>query len=113
MRAIEQGLPLARAANTGISAMIDPYGRVIASLGLGEAGYVDVELPGALLITGYVRFGDFPALIVSALLLGLTFAPLFSGSFLKVDDIDLGVERGTATRPVTRRPLPPWFRRVG
>ena len=86
VRAIEQGLPLARAANTGISAMIDPYGRVIASLGLGEAGYVDVELPGALLITGYVRFGDFPALIVSALLLGLTFAPLFGGSFLKVDE---------------------------
>ena len=86
VRAIEQGLPLARAANTGISAMIDPYGRVIASLGLGEAGYVDVELPGALSITGYARFGDFPALIVSALLLGLTFAPLFSGSFLKVDE---------------------------
>jgi len=86
VRAIEQGLPLARAANTGISAMIDPYGRVIASLGIGEAGYVDVELPGALSVTGYVRFGDFPALIVSALLLGLTFAPLFGGSFLKVDE---------------------------
>ena len=41
VRAIEQGLPLARAANTGISAMVDAHGRVVASLGLDEAGYVD------------------------------------------------------------------------
>ena len=48
VRAIEQGLPLARAANTGISAMVDPFGRVVASLGLGEAGYIDAVLPAPL-----------------------------------------------------------------
>ena len=85
VRAIEQGLPLARAANTGISAMIDPYGRVLASLGLGETGQVDAVLPGALSITGYARFGDTPALIVSVVLLGLTFTRFFGGSFLKLN----------------------------
>ena len=41
VRAIEQGLPLARAANTGISAMIDAQGRVIEQIDLGVAGSVD------------------------------------------------------------------------
>ena len=81
VRAIEQGLPLARAANTGISAMIDPHGRIVASLGIGETGHVDATLPGALSITGYARFGDTPALIVSLGLLVLTFTSLLSGSF--------------------------------
>ncbi len=47
LRAIETGLPLARAANTGISAMIDARGRLTASLGLNETGVVDALLPGA------------------------------------------------------------------
>lgn len=72
MRAVEQGLPMARAANTGISAMIDAYGRVTASLALGEAGALDAPLPLARPATIYSRTGDWPiAVIVLALLSGL------------------------------------------
>ena len=83
VRAIEQGLPLARAANTGISAMVDPFGRVVASLGLDQAGYIDAVLPAPLPATPYVRFGDVPALIAIAAVLGLTFLKFASGVFRK------------------------------
>ncbi len=72
MRAIEQGLPLARAANTGISGMIDPYGRIVAALPLLTAGHVDAVLPGPLAAPPpYARWGDGPwlALVVVAGLL--------------------------------------------
>lgn len=69
MRSIEEGLPLARAANTGISAMIDPLGRILASQPLGTAGAIDVILPRPLPPTLYVRVGDniFFAALVFAL----------------------------------------------
>ena len=60
MRAIEQGLPMARAANTGISAMIDPYGRITAFVGLNEAGFVDAPLPAPRKATLYSKTGDKP-----------------------------------------------------
>lgn len=58
LRAIEQGLPVARAANTGISAVIDPYGRILQQLGLLEPGVIDSPLPAALPPTLYARWGD-------------------------------------------------------
>jgi apolipoprotein N-acyltransferase len=69
MRAIEQGLPMARVANTGVSAMIDPKGRLTSSLALNTAGFLDAALPEPLSPTPYSRFGEWPFLVV--LLIGL------------------------------------------
>jgi apolipoprotein N-acyltransferase len=60
LRAIEQGLPLVRVANTGVSAVIDARGRVLADLGLGVSGALDADLPAALPPTAYARTGDLP-----------------------------------------------------
>src|SRR5713226_3262754 len=66
LRAIEEGLPVVRAANTGISAVIDPMGRVVARLGLGVEGVLDSSLPSALAPTIYARTGDIPVAIIVA-----------------------------------------------
>jgi apolipoprotein N-acyltransferase len=57
-RAVEEGLPLMRAANNGISAAIDPYGRVLARLDLDAVGVLDEPLPRELSATLYAQFGD-------------------------------------------------------
>jgi apolipoprotein N-acyltransferase len=69
LRAVEEGLPLVRAANTGISGVVDGYGRVTAWLGLGRTGVLDAPLPAALAATPFSRFGHAPLALVLAVAL--------------------------------------------
>jgi len=57
-RAVEEGLPLVRVGNNGISGIIDPMGRVLARVNLDTVGYADVNLPAAGGLTLYARFHD-------------------------------------------------------
>jgi len=66
VRAIEEGLPLIRAANSGISAVIDPLGRVIAALPLGRDGLLDSALPRPVRATIYASAGDVLFIVVVA-----------------------------------------------
>ena len=79
VRAIEEGLPLVRAANDGISAVIDPLGRVIGSLPLGTEGVMDASLPRPLAATVYARLGD----LVTMLLVGGTLVVGLASKVLK------------------------------
>ncbi len=75
-RAIEEGIPLVRSANTGISAVFDSYGREVARIGLGEQGVLDTGLPEATNSTLYARFGDYAHLILMTIVfLSLLRAP--------------------------------------
>ena len=72
VRAVEQGLPMVRAANTGVSAVIDPAGRILAAIPLNEAGFVDHQVPAPLPPTLYARTGDWPlTVLLLATLAGL------------------------------------------
>jgi len=74
-RAVEEGMPMVRSAQTGISGIVDSYGRVTAELGLGAKGVLDAALPKALPgITVYGWIGDsiFAVMLLGGL--GLCFA---------------------------------------
>jgi len=74
-RAIETGLPIARATPTGISAMIDPWGRIVEGQRLdpGVMGVIDARLPRPTGVTPYGRMGDWFFLVglIAAGLAGL------------------------------------------
>ncbi len=68
LRAVEEGLPVVRAANTGISGVVDPYGRVLKQTQLGEEKALDVELPQPLQeLTPYARWGDAATAVLLAI----------------------------------------------
>ena len=75
LRSIEEGLPMIRVANTGISAVIDPMGRILYSLPLGVQGVIDGQLPNRARQTIFSKYGlTVPALIA---LLFLVLAMVF------------------------------------
>ncbi len=65
LRAVEEGLPLARAANTGISAVFDARGRTVARLGIGQTGVIVAPLPGPLPPTPFSRTGNWGVMILT------------------------------------------------
>jgi apolipoprotein N-acyltransferase len=75
LRSVEEGLPLVRVANTGISGLVDRYGRVVTEIPLAQSGVRDVPLPAALgEPPPYARFGDW--LVVAQLLIAFSLARL-------------------------------------
>lgn len=74
MRAIEYGMPLIRVANTGITALVDPFGRVVRRINLNQTGTVDVALIKNSSSTIYATYRYLPLfLLTAALIFILTF----------------------------------------
>ncbi|WP_428407167.1 apolipoprotein N-acyltransferase [Hyphococcus sp.] len=73
LRSVESGLPMARSANTGISALIDGKGRLLARIPLYKAGKIEAPLPPKLPRTLYDRMGDWPFFVLAAALILLSF----------------------------------------
>jgi apolipoprotein N-acyltransferase len=84
VRAIEEGLPLVRAANTGISAVVDPVGRIVNSLPLGSEGVLDSSLPRSIRAPLYARLGDAPAGVMVAIALVIVVRRRLRTDVLKV-----------------------------
>ena len=70
MRAVEEGIPMVRVANTGISAAFDGYGRELARIEMGVAGFADVVIPDPIAITAYARWREM-ILMIGLLLLAV------------------------------------------
>lgn len=74
VRAVEEGLPLVRAANAGLSAVIDPYGRMIRHMGMNRRGVLDAPLPEALPPTLFARYHIIIVLVLMMALAGFYFS---------------------------------------
>lgn len=76
VRAIEEGLPIVRAANSGISGVIDAYGEMRVRLDLGARGFLDAELPVALAPTPFARAGNIIVVVIFLLCFAVAVFPL-------------------------------------
>jgi apolipoprotein N-acyltransferase len=90
MRAVEEGLPVARAANTGISAIIDGYGRTKAVLALNETGVIDAALPISLTPPPNTSWGKWALSVIIIIVL------IFYRTIPKIEMSGSG--------PITRKP---------
>lgn len=90
VRAVEEGVPVVRAANNGISALIDAHGRVLAALDLNARGVIDGPIPPAVSPPPYVRWGDGIAALNGALFL------LWAGLLRRRYPFDSGSENRTS-----------------
>ncbi len=87
MRTIEEGLPMIRAANTGISTVIDAHGRITGSLGLNKQGVLDLPVPGPLPPTLFARLGLWaPGLLAAMFVLAGLVAELVNAGLYKKED---------------------------
>ncbi|QDG74767.1 apolipoprotein N-acyltransferase [Labrenzia sp. PHM005] len=68
LRSIETGVPTVRAANTGISGMIDGHGRILSKLAIFDKGLIDAKLPKQIDETFYRSFQNAPVLIISIII---------------------------------------------
>jgi apolipoprotein N-acyltransferase len=99
-RAVEEGLPLIRVANNGISGVIDPAGRVVARVNLDSVGHADLPLPEAGRMTLYARGGDWillAMLVLAALPLTFRSRNPFAHAFIRTSN------KGTETTTLGSR----------
>ena len=81
MRAVEEGISVVRSANSGISAVINPYGKITSKIGLAERGYVDDTVK--ISMSHDTLFGQYGNMIPLLMALILTAFACFGGFYVK------------------------------
>ena len=76
LRGVEEGLPVIRVANSGISSVSDPYGRIISYIPLNEKGVLDSPLPDRIEDTIFARFGGIIGLVVTLVFFAIGLFPI-------------------------------------